>query len=604
MTSLGQKIPTVSVNYNSRPWACLGGSVSRIAFWVLGLSPVFLTILGIVIPNLSTHLTSSYYSFFEIIFIFGVYAQHGRNNSMISGLPLYVIIAAVSLGLWSIITSVVGPHDFISLHKTAQWTILIVFFLALTTKGRLENNWFTDATQILAIGFVVYIFYMLAWFTVIPDLETYNWRNKIPGLWNIRQFAYYIACMYALSLCMLLNHDSETGHINRVICLLLMCLSASLLLWSGSRGSSISIAIAIAVLLYHVNSKRIYFSAFIFFSIVFAVLISQAFPSHNPSLGFNRVLTLGLSNLSDSYDFLSGRGPLWSETWSAISLNPWSGYGPGIMPFLLSNEIPNQNHPHNIFLQFWINWGIPGLTIAILSFIILVKSIVIRQSNSPYPFKPAYVGGITGASYLVADSMINGTLFYSQPLMFGAFFISLMLSKTNYSTFPKIPSRSLLSSLARSAAHAIFSTAVAYFLLVNIAIASFYSDQPEKAVDIRAKIARAFPVQAVLVNADLRYVSWLTDWYKGTNKVPAEEWKWLENHCLGQHCSLLYQAMILQNEGHKESAHVLFEKVSRSNSPAHNAYAQLQLGLLNKDFSLAKLSAESAPAHHSSQTEN
>jgi hypothetical protein len=317
----------------------------------------------------------------------------------------------------------------------------------------------------------------------------------------------------------------------------------------------------------------------IFISVLIAALLSQALPSFNQSLGLSRILYLGLNGISENHDFLSGRGILWSEAWTAITINPWSGYGPGIMPLQVSDKIYFQNHPHNIFLQCWLNWGVPGLVLSLTSFFMLVKTIVNRNHSLKNHTQPVYIGGLTGISYLVADGMIDGTLFYSQPLMFAALFASLMVASRSPKTCPTpsigSPGHKGWSFTARS----VFLTAVAYIFISIIALTSFYSDRPKEADDIRARIVRVFPIQVVRIGSDLRYVSWLTEWYQGADKVPIDEWKWLAGHCRGHLCSTLYQALILQSKGDQQSAQELFEIVSTSHSSAHGDFARIQVGI-------------------------
>ncbi|MBN1264549.1 MAG: O-antigen ligase family protein [Anaerolineales bacterium] len=98
----------------------------------------------------------------------------------------------------------------------------------------------------------------------------------------------------------------------------------------------------------------------------------------------------------------SSRGYIWRPAWNAIQQSPFWGHGSGSFPLLyISDSAPPpawiSGHAHNLVLQIWLEFGIPGLLLVLSAGVLLLTALlrIGRSSEKALPVLAA-VGGALG----------------------------------------------------------------------------------------------------------------------------------------------------------------------------------------------------------------
>ncbi|WP_126452070.1 O-antigen ligase family protein [Sulfuriflexus mobilis] len=235
------------------------------------------------------------------------------------------------------------------------------------------------------------------------------------GWRNISLFLIFIACalsihaiyqQYALGLSpssVFINRNSLAALLNIII--LLTCsryliainsqkinlstllLAATILLMtfvsglSKSRGASLSLLIALAILLFLAakpsNRKHIMFLALV---VPITLFISDIF---SDAKLFSR-----LSSMTDIESSGANRFVIWQQAWEMIKDHPILGIGPGMFwliypQYRLASDSSGGYFVHNDYMQMWLESGLPGLLLFLLILITIGVSFIKFALNKP-----------------------------------------------------------------------------------------------------------------------------------------------------------------------------------------------------------------------------
>ncbi len=112
----------------------------------------------------------------------------------------------------------------------------------------------------------------------------------------------------------------------------------------------------------------------------------------------------------------SGRATMWIETLKAWAEQPLIGIGGGNFVYLAPQVNHTLGHPHNIILQWLIEWGVVGIMLVVMAGYALYK--LIKQPNNMPPMLFA------GCFALVVNMLLSGAQVYPSSQMAMALFFS------------------------------------------------------------------------------------------------------------------------------------------------------------------------------------
>lgn len=85
-----------------------------------------------------------------------------------------------------------------------------------------------------------------------------------------------------------------------------------------------------------------------------------------------------------------GRARMWSTTFESFKQSPWSGHGPGSAALII-RERYGLDHPHNDYLRIAHDYGIIGIGLWALAFIVLLRKTYRRWKIAHFGHEPAAV---------------------------------------------------------------------------------------------------------------------------------------------------------------------------------------------------------------------
>jgi O-antigen ligase len=249
----------------------------------------------------------------------------------------------------------------------------------------------------------------------------FDWMYFGLAVTNIRQTGFYSAVGAAAGLGLAMT---QTRWRLRLLWSAAAAVALFISFWSGTRSSLVAIAIAFPFALIVLPQLRNFNSWLIVTgSAAGGILLSLCLPSAGSRL-------LGVTRLARSAgqrtldDLSSGRLDTWTSAWRAIMRRPLFGYGEGqyrwSIPQTLSGGL---NHPHDIFLQTLLAWGLVGTVIVL----ILASVLVARAYRALQVPNDADVPSVMVVASLATYSLYEGALFHTYPTMVFCLALAILL---------------------------------------------------------------------------------------------------------------------------------------------------------------------------------
>jgi O-antigen ligase len=308
-------------------------SALRILPWAFGLAPLFL-----ILMTWNNHDSTWWIKLYALpvaaveLITVGVAFLGGMRIRLT--LPS-ACLAGLLLLAW--ITVFFAPDPMVSVFTTELWTLHALFGFAAARLFQPQ-----ELTRAILAGFIASMVALAIFAATAPP--GVNWVGELPGLGNPRSFALYASL--AIGLGMGLLAEGKSWPVAVII------LGFTMAFWSGSRGAiyaSSATLIACMVLFPSVRRPK-----------VWGLMVGSALAGAALArLVGSPALLFGVSRMTEAGD--NGRFALWRSTIALISHRPWFGYGEGQTDYLL--HIPWTMHPHNIFLQVLLAWGIVGFAL-------------------------------------------------------------------------------------------------------------------------------------------------------------------------------------------------------------------------------------------------
>jgi O-antigen ligase len=304
----------------------------------------------------------------------------------------------MALLLVVLVTAALAPNPLIASIRTVIWLIHVAFawsIFRMCSSARVRPR---DLTNGLIIGFVIATAAFVIFVLTIPNFETFDWKNGLPGYDNIRRIAYYTApimglCFARLSLARRIPAWMASFAVSTV--------GFTLVFWTGARGALVALVAAYivgAVLFPRLRGLRVWSG-----TIVASIL--GAFLAHLYASPFVWMMGMGRMLSGSS----SGRTDLWQSTIETIAMRPLLGYGEGQTSYVvpLGKEF-GVFHPHNILLQTLLAWGIVGTVLLV----IIAAPMAVRMVRATRRVGGEFLPPFMAMLVLFLYSAIDGTLFH------------------------------------------------------------------------------------------------------------------------------------------------------------------------------------------------
>lgn len=272
---------------------------------------------------------------------------------------------------------------------------------------------------------LVYLFYTIVFSTIIVAIYFfYHWINSLgyisfnspPLNSHIRHTGYQVAAALSFFFIFLIRHCEKKSL--SLIHILGFIFLWTFLFWLGGRGVVISIFITFLCLTFILRYKNIQYkkiAIIVVSSIILGLLLSELLSIFS----WNGILqSIQRSVASESVNRLSsGRITLWLATIDSLRNNIWFGLGPQGY-FLMENRTFGVQ-PHNVLMQFLIEWGVVGT----LLFLLLLfkaawfgfKQHILSKEN--YLSPSALAAGAVICT-LSINALTDGTYYHPQPSVY------------------------------------------------------------------------------------------------------------------------------------------------------------------------------------------
>lgn len=327
-----------------------------------------------------------------------------------------MILVAVAVGTIIFVAQNAVP----AFIRTYAWAVHLLF--GFSVWHLMQTRWAPLRQRIwpsIAVGVGLYLVVLGALLLAIPDERTFDWKALRLGVIHVRQVGFYsvVGAGAALGLAAV-----ERGRIAYWGAVAAASFFLALSFWSGTRGSLLAILAAFMGGLIVLPTMRNWRSiGALAASFLAGGLISLAHLPPHPFYGMLRISRTAAAAGAD--EMASGRLALWTASARAALDRPLFGYGesqfgiavPGWAEF---------NHPHNVFVQVLVQWGIVGF----ICFFSLAGLLGWHFVTGARRGGPDMVPAFLVAGSLATMSLYEGTLYHPYPVMMLIVALAFVLS--------------------------------------------------------------------------------------------------------------------------------------------------------------------------------
>jgi hypothetical protein len=287
-------------------------------------------------------------------------------------------------------------HGFVELDPLRFWFVvgpLVIssLILALSFDKTEKYNVSILMAYIFFISAALMVFYMIT--NGIDNIRNYTvYTDEIGGS---LVFGYF-SC-YGLALAFGIIFSEDMGRVNKTIFIIGVPLLLYILLLSYSRGSVVSCVAAFLYVLFCRFVRRGGAANYTYFALGAIFFLAVATWYVGSDWG---------SRVTGTSDRISSGGEGRIDIWIAIfNLSKDSVFGWGV-------EVPYLNHPHNIFVEIFMNMGIFGVILFLVLLFICISNIL----RSKFLLDNLWIGSIFSAAFV--GSLFSSTLYLNVVVWF------------------------------------------------------------------------------------------------------------------------------------------------------------------------------------------
>ena len=335
--------------------------------------------------------------------------------------------AQLALGLVVAIAIVTAQLAVNPLHSTIRTVQLVIHLLFGFSAWHLfRTRWVPLQGRVwpwIVAGSCLYVAAVVAWVLAVQDVAGFDWKRFSLGVVHIRQTGFYSAAGAAAAIGLAAAATTRRTYWLAVAAASLL---TALSFWSGTRGSLFAVLAAFAaglVLLPALRTVRM--AAAMVVSTAAGALLSLVHSAPHPYYGLLRISQSTAATGAD--EIATGRIGMWRAALEAVRERPLFGYGesqfgvavPGWSQF---------NHPHNVFVQILVQWGIVGFLcyFALAAFVAWRFVLAVRRGG------PDLIAPFLVAGALFAMSLYEGALYHPYPTLMIVFSVAFVLARSDH----------------------------------------------------------------------------------------------------------------------------------------------------------------------------
>lgn len=337
-----------------------------------------------------------------------------ENNKFISIVfTLWLISITVSL-----FNSPLSLHnEYYAVTRYIHTITHFVFFLFVWDFVRWHKPDFRPLFYVTPLASLVLAAYYLIEWNLATKIEGDDWMYSPPFNSNIRVVGLQVEAAIGFFLAYYINRwKVDIYHLAGMAMFIALW---AFLFWTGGRGAILSILATIFsvwAVLYFKNSRSSMFLIAVLIAAVVGALVAEVLAVYN----WNGVISSFQRSINSESlnEFGSKRIEVWASTWGAIKDHLLFGLGSQGY-FYTPGRLLNNMHPHNIFLQFLVEWGLIGsllfLIILARGFLAGLRLHVLNDDNQTRRF-PLAAGAVIFT--LTINSLVDGTYYHPQSLLY------------------------------------------------------------------------------------------------------------------------------------------------------------------------------------------
>ena len=304
-------------------------------------------------------------------------------------------------------------------HQTFVHVIFFVFVYQFLFNIKNKYNEFILMVPLSVV--VLALVFVVSWLGLDANYRV-NWANSPPINDNIRHTGYITTAAAVISIAFLL-HPGKTGK-QMIAYFVLLLISLAFTFWTGGRAASISVIAVLIILvsyLFYVRGLKFSHLALTCVALVLAAYLAELFKVFD----WNGILgQIFRTEEAGTVAMLSGRLDIWMRSIESLEGHWLFGLGPQGYYFMPNRIVLVQ--PHNLFLQFILEWGLLGTMV----FFVLMLRVGVSIIGS-------IKGRVVGAAFLASCSvlvaltvhgLVDGTYFHGQPSYYIALALAICLS--------------------------------------------------------------------------------------------------------------------------------------------------------------------------------
>lgn len=342
-------------------------------------------------------------------------ALTGRLLPAIRSTPLKVVLPILALIAIQIYTAafVAGHQGMATAQLVIGWGHILFAFAIYSLFKRQDQASLVSAIVVGLCVFTVIVYGLALSVATSPDFQ---WIRFGAAVTNVRHLGYYGALLVALALGLFVEgrkHWALTG----------VVLGLALLFWTGSRGGIFALLFmggAVLCLSGWVKARQS--ALVVLLACLPALVLTSVWVPPDPSWG--PMSMLGRTDRGTLNAVSSGRVAIWKQTVAQGLDRPLLGWGEGQFKYDIPLARSYFNHPHNVFVQYFYQWGFVGLVLMMLLLILAIRHVRRTIKSGPDPSLPA----LMGFSCLLGFSLVDGTLYYPYPVMMLLVCLCLLIS--------------------------------------------------------------------------------------------------------------------------------------------------------------------------------
>ena len=312
-----------------------------------------------------------------------------------------------------------------TLAHVAFFAVLYSFFRVFTLPYRL-----LFAVVLLSYALIVVHAFMIWHFSLDTGVHNQKmWSKHFPMAGHARHASYnmMVACIAGATLWM-----SSNGKFSRLIGISTgLFLVGACLIWLGGRGSMLSVVFALGVVGWFVRGKVVVSACrlWLLMVIVGLALLTAELASQFPFNGLYNSIARSL-DADDLNEFFSSRFAIWVDALSKLDSHWVMGLGSQAYIFLPDKLVRKTSMPHNMIVQFLVEWGIVGT--------LLFLTILVSYLRAGFAELLRVYDGMVGKWYLLGSAVVvlalmlhgltDGTFYHGKASFYMALFAAVWLT--------------------------------------------------------------------------------------------------------------------------------------------------------------------------------